>query len=40
VMEKMPQLAQIQQPMISRVLQSKMPVMMPKIREITTGETE
>jgi hypothetical protein len=40
VMEKMPQLAQIQQPMISRVLQNKMPVMMPKIREITTGETE
>ncbi|GAW35625.1 hypothetical protein RA2_02689 [Roseovarius sp. A-2] len=40
VMEKMPRLAQIQQPMISRVLQAKMPVMMPKIREITTGETE
>jgi hypothetical protein len=40
VMEKMPQLAQIQQPMISRMLQAKMPVMMPKIREITTGETE
>jgi len=37
VMEKMPQLAQIQQPMISAVLQEKMPVMMPKIEAITTA---
>lgn len=36
VMNKMPELSRIQQPMISRVLQTKMPVMMPKIREITT----
>lgn len=35
VMRKMPQLAQIQQPMISAVLQEAMPEMMPKIQEIT-----
>lgn len=35
VMEKMPQLAQIQQPMISAMLQEKMPLMMPKIEAIT-----
>lgn len=35
VMRKMPQLAQIQQPMISAVLQSAMPEMMPKIEAIT-----
>ena len=34
VMEKMPQLAQIQQPMISAVLQKAMPVMMPMNSEI------
>lgn len=39
VMQKMPQIARIQQPMISRVLQNKMPEMMPKIREITTAKT-
>ncbi|MGR3547091.1 MAG: DUF2059 domain-containing protein [Roseovarius sp.] len=38
VMRKMPQLAQIQQPMISAVLQEAMPVMMPKIEAITTAE--
>ena len=38
VMEKMPQLAQIQQPMISAVLQKAMPVMMPKIEAITAPE--
>lgn len=36
-MNKMPQLAQVQQPMISEVLQRAMPVMMPKIAAITTG---
>lgn len=35
VMRKMPQLAQIQQPMISAVLQQAMPEMMPKIEAIT-----
>jgi len=35
VMRKMPQLAQVQQPMISAVLQKAMPVMMPKIEAIT-----
>lgn len=35
VMRKMPQLAQIQQPMISAVLQKAMPEMMPKIEAIT-----
>jgi hypothetical protein len=34
-MRKMPQLAQIQQPMISAVLQEAMPEMMPKIEAIT-----
>lgn len=38
VMEKMPQLAQIQQPMISAVLQKAMPVMMPKIEAITVTD--
>ncbi|WP_294614686.1 DUF2059 domain-containing protein [Roseovarius sp.] len=38
VMEKMPQLAQIQQPMISAVLQKAMPVMMPKIEAITAPQ--
>lgn len=36
-MEKMPQLTRIQQPMISALLQEKMPVMMPKIEAITTA---
>ncbi len=36
-MEKMPQLSRIQQPMISAVLQEKMPIMMPKIEAITTA---
>jgi hypothetical protein len=40
VMRKMPQLAQIQQPMISTVLQKAMPEMMPKIEAITTRETK
>ncbi|WP_297773445.1 DUF2059 domain-containing protein [uncultured Roseovarius sp.] len=40
VMRKMPQLAQLQQPMISAVLQKAMPEMMPKIEEITTRETD
>ncbi len=38
VMEKMPQLAQVQQPMISAVLQKAMPVMMPKIEAITAPD--
>lgn len=38
VMRKMPQLAQIQQPMISAVLQKAMPDMMPKIEAITTAK--
>jgi len=38
VMRKMPQLAQVQQPMISAVLQKAMPEMMPRIEEITTRE--
>ncbi|MGX0978012.1 hypothetical protein ACSSVY_003750 [Roseovarius sp. MBR-51] len=38
VMRKMPQLAQIQQPMISAVLQKAMPDMMPKIEAITVPE--
>ena len=37
-MKKMPQLAQIQQPMISAVLQKAMPVIMPKIEAITAPE--
>lgn len=36
-MEKMPQLAQMQQPMITAVLQEKMLVMMPKIEAITAA---
>lgn len=36
-MEKMPELSRIQQPMISAVLQEKMPIMMPKIEAITTA---
>ncbi|WP_417727596.1 DUF2059 domain-containing protein [Roseovarius sp.] len=38
VMRKMPQLAQIQQPMISAVLQKAMPEMMPKIEAITAPD--
>lgn len=40
VMRKMPQLAQVQQPMISAVLQKAMPEMMPKIEAITTREAQ
>lgn len=40
VMRKMPQLAQVQQPMISAVLQEAMPDMMPKIEGITTREAD
>lgn len=36
-MKKMPELSRIQQPMISAVLQEKMPIMMPKIEAITTA---
>lgn len=36
-MQKMPELSRIQQPMISAVLQEKMPIMMPKIEAITTA---
>ncbi|ARE81715.1 hypothetical protein ROSMUCSMR3_00205 [Roseovarius mucosus] len=38
VMRKMPQLAQIQQPMISATLQDAMPDIMPKIEAITTPQ--
>ena len=37
VMRKMPQLAALQQPMITQVIRSKMPEMEPKLRDIING---